>query len=377
MIELSIVIPTFNESANVEPLLDALDHAMGDIRWEAVFVDDDSLDDTAGKIRQIARRRDNVRVLQRIRRRGLSSACIEGMLATAAPYIAVMDADLQHDEKQLPAMLQKLKSGDLDVVVASRNVEGGSVGDFAWHRRLLSDIGRKLCHFVCKCPVNDPMSGFFILRREFFEEVDHSLSAISFKILVDLLASSSRPVRLAEVPYTFRNRLHGESKLDTTNLLEYVFLLADKMFGGFVPVRFVIYSLSGLAGMAVHGFILWLLFLSGREPFAQAQAIATFAAMTTNFLVNNAVTYRDRRLKGFRIVTGLLWFYVACSIGALASFAIATLAYDRGFPWYAAAALGIMISSVWNYAVTSALTWRKEVHRKPVQKKTASAYAPE
>jgi dolichol-phosphate mannosyltransferase len=371
MIDLAIVIPTFNESANVEPLLDALEAALGDLRWEAVFVDDDSTDGTSDKVRKIARERSNVRILERIGRRGLSSACIEGILSGSAPYIVVMDADLQHDESQIPRMLATLKKGNFDIVVASRFTDGGSVGGFAAHRRFLSEFGKKLSQFVCKCQVTDPMSGFFLLTREFFEEVVHSLSAISFKILVDILASSTRPVRLAEVPYTFRDRLHGESKLDTTNLLEYLFLLVDKVFQGFIPVRFVFYSLSGFAGMTVHALTLWLLFVKRRGSFEEAQAIATFVAMTVNFLVNNSVTYRDRRLRGARLFIGLLWFYAACSVGALASFAIATLAFEKGFPWYGAAAFGVIISSVWNYAVTSALTWQQEVRRKSARRRVA------
>jgi len=358
MNELAIVVPTFNERENVRPLLDKLEAALDGIDWEVIFVDDDSADGTARVARSLALEKSNVRVLQRIGRRGLSSACIEGMMATAAPYIAVIDGDLQHDETLLRYMLALLKAESLDIVVASRNTEGGSLGEFAGGRRRLSALGTNLSHFVCKCAISDPMSGFFLLDRKLLEEVVHRLSGISFKILVDILASSRRPVRLKEVPYTFRSRLHGESKLDTTNLLEYLVLLADKLFGEYLPVRFVMFTLSGMAGLVVHVATLWVLFRLEHVSFERSQATAILAAMTVNFLVNNWVTYRDRRLKGLRILAGLLWFYLACAVGGLTSYAIATLAYDRGVPWYIAAALGIMISSVWNYAVSSVFTWR-------------------
>jgi dolichol-phosphate mannosyltransferase len=344
-------------------LLARLDSALAGLQWEVIFVDDDSTDQTANAARSIARGRSNVRVIQRIGRRGLSSACIEGMMSTAAPYIAVMDADLQHDEAILTRMLTLLKAESLDIVVASRNVGGGSMGDFSSHRRRLSWIGERLSQFVCKCSITDPMSGFFLLDRRFLEEVVRDLSAISFKILVDILASCRRPVRVIEVPYTFRARLHGESKLDSTNVLEYLILLADKLVGRYVPVRFAMFALSGLCGVVVHVITLWLMFKVAQKPFAISQATATFAAMTVNFLVNNWVTYLDRRLKGLRVLTGLLWFYAACSVGAIANYAIATLAYERGLPWYLAAAVGVMISSVWNYAVTSVFTWRIETRR--------------
>jgi dolichol-phosphate mannosyltransferase len=373
MIELAIVVPTFNERENLQPLLDRLDSALAGVQWEVIFVDDDSPDQTAAAARSIARGRSNVRVIQRIGRRGLSSACVEGMMATAAPYIAVMDADLQHDESILPRMLALLKTESLDVVVASRNAGGGSKGTLASHRRRLSDLGESLSQFVCKCAITDPMSGFFLLDRRLFEEVVRDLSAIGFKILVDILASSRRPVRLMEVPYTFRARLHGESKLDSANLLEYLILLADKLVGRYVPVRFAMFALSGMCGVVVHIITLWLMFKVAEKSFAISQATATFAAMTVNFLVNNWVTYLDRRLKGLRVLSGLLWFYAACSVGAIANYAIATLAYERGLPWYLAAAVGVMISSVWNYAVTSVLTWRTQKRRTPARSSSTTA----
>jgi dolichol-phosphate mannosyltransferase len=362
MIELAIVVPTFNERDNVRLLLEKLDVALNGIHWEVIFVDDDSADGTASVARSIARERSNVRVLQRIGRRGLSSACIEGMMATAAPYIAVMDADLQHDETLLPRMLDLLKADSLDLVVASRNTEGGSVGTFATHRRLISRVGKNLSHFVCKCSISDPMSGFFIVDRRLLDQVVHLLSGISFKILVDILASSPYPVRLKEVPFTFRTRLHGESKLDASNLIEYLFLIADKLLGNYVPVRFVMFTLSGVAGVIVNAATLWVMFRREGKSFGISQATAIFAAMTVNFLMNNWVTYRDQRLTGIRILTGLLWFYLACAIGGVTSYAIATLAYDRGVVWYIAALLGMTISSVWNYAVSSVFTWRIRGH---------------
>lgn len=266
MIELAVVVPTFNERENLQPLHDRLDSALVGLQWEVIFVDDDSTDQTADAARSIARGRSNVRVIQRIGRRGLSSACIEGMMATAAPYIAVMDADLQHDESILPRMLSLLKTESLDIVVASRNVGGGSMGRLASHRRRLSDLGESLSQFVCKCAIADPMSGFFVLDRRLFEEVVRDLSAIGFKILVDILASSRRPIRLMEVPYTFRARLHGESKLDSANLLEYLILLADKLVGRYVPVRFAMFALSGMCGVVVHIITLWLMFKVGGSP---------------------------------------------------------------------------------------------------------------
>ena len=192
-LDLSVVIPTFNEAGNVASLLERLRNTLGQTGWEAVFVDDDSPDGTSSLIRSIARSDPRVRVIQRIGRRGLSSACIEGVLASSAPYIAVMDADLQHDESILPSMCERIRTGGLDLVVGSRNIEGGSMGDFSKERVMLSGLGSRLSRAVCKCNLSDPMSGFFIVSRSFFEEVQYRLSGLGFKILVDLVASSQRP----------------------------------------------------------------------------------------------------------------------------------------------------------------------------------------
>src|SRR5581483_2042647 len=239
MIELAVVIPTFNERENVVPLLELLAAALDGISYEVIFVDDDSPDSTASLVRDIAVSNSLVRVLQRINRRGLASACVEGMLASSAPYIAVMDADLQHDERILPEMLREIKAQDVDVVVGSRNVEGGSMGEFSQTRVRLSMLGRRFSQAVCRCPIQDPMSGFFLLKRTFLMQVVHRVSGIGFKILVDLLASSNPPARVKEVPYTFRQRVRGESKLDILVGIEYLQLLLDKAIGDFIPPSFI------------------------------------------------------------------------------------------------------------------------------------------
>jgi dolichol-phosphate mannosyltransferase len=359
-IELAVVIPTYNERENIAPLIAALGVTLAGTEWEAIFVDDNSPDGTAEHVRELARTNRRVRVLERIGRRGLSSACIEGMLATPAPYIAVMDADLQHDESILPRMLERMRSENLDIVVASRNLPGGSMGESSRRQIWRSTLGSRISRMVCRCEVSDAMSGYFLVRRTFFEEVSHRLTGVGFKILVDLLASSPRPVRLAEVPYHFRARQWGESKLDVNVELEYVYLLVDKLIGKAVPTRFVIFTLVGSLGVVVHLGVLGLLYTRVRAGFVVSQATATIVAMTFNFLLNNIVTFRDRRLKGWRMLTGLLTFYVACSLGALINVSFAQNLLRAGFPWYLAGLSGIAISSVWNYGVNTVLTWRRE-----------------
>lgn len=358
-IELAVVIPTYNEKENVPVVLTALARALYDVGWEVIIVDDDSPDGTAESVREMAATNPRIHVIERIGRRGLSSACIEGMLSTSAPYIAVIDADMQHDETVLPKMLEKIRDEHLDLVVASRNLGSGGMGEFSRGRVWLSNMGNRVSRLVCHCDISDAMSGFFVIDRHFFQEIVHRLTGSGFKILVDILASSRRPVRVAEVPYRFRNRARGESKLDVNVELEYLFLLIDKMVGNYVPTRFVLFVLVGSLGMMIHLSTLALLYAVAKKSFIVAQTSATVAAMTFNFVLNNIVTFRDRRLRGWRLLTGLLTFYAACSLGALMNVSFAEFLHRQAIPWYVAGVSGTAISSVWNYGVNTILTWRR------------------
>jgi len=358
LLQLAVVVPTFNERLNVHPFLDGLRRALAGIAYEVIFVDDDSPDGTADAVREVGVGDVSVRVIQRIQRRGLASACIEGMMATSAPLIAVMDADMQHDERILPQMYHKLLEGNLDVVVATRNAEGGSMGEFSRARVFLSNLGRRLSQSVAHCAISDPMSGFFILRRPYLNEVVRGTSGIGFKILLDLLASAKRPVALGEVPYVFRTRVHGDSKLDIMVGIEYLELLLDKKIGRLVPPRFAIFSMVGALGVVFSLLVLFAAVKYFHAGFLTAQIVATVVSMTANFLLNNAMTYRDRRLKGARLVAGLFTFYLACSVGAAINVRIAQWGQEHGFGWFLSGGIGLGIGAVWNYSMTSFLTWR-------------------
>ena len=359
LLEIAVVIPTFNERANVPTLVARLDQALAGRRWEAIFVDDDSPDGTADVARELARVDRRVRVIHRIGRRGLSSACIEGMCATAAPVVAVIDGDLQHDETLLPKMLDRLQADEaLDLVVGSRFVDGGGTGDWDRDRVAKSAFATKLSRRVLKGDLSDPMSGFFAIRTSVVRGLVPDLSAIGFKILLDLMTTSTRPLNFAELPYTFRVRTEGESKLDHVVAMEYLIALYDRMFGRFVPVRFAMFSGIGVLGVGVHMGVLGLAMLAGAD-FLFAQILGAMAAMTFNFALNNALTYRDRRLKGFRqLLDGWVSFCVVCSVGLVANVGIAAFVHDfRNGGAAASALIGILVGAVWNYALSSKFVW--------------------
>jgi dolichol-phosphate mannosyltransferase len=355
--ELAIIIPTLNERDNVAIVVQRLNRVLAGIAWEAIFVDDDSPDGTADAVRALGRTQANIRCLQRLGRRGLSSACIEGILASAAPFAAVMDGDLQHDENLVPVMLARIKAEGLDVVIASRHIGEGGVGEWQKSRIMISDVASRLGRLIVKADLSDPMSGFFMIRREAFTEAMRALSGQGFKILLDLFASSPRRLAFAEVPLNFRPRLHGESKLDAMVAWEYLMLLLQKLVGPLFPVRFVLFALIGALGVGTHLLTLWfgthVLFVG----FAIAQTAATVVAMTGNFMLNNLFTYRDRRLRGRRLWTGLMSFYAVCGAGAAANVGVASHLVYGHHSWWLAGLAGAAVSVVWNYAMSSIFTW--------------------
>jgi len=359
-LELAVVIPTFNERANVPLLIEKLDVALRGRNWEAIFVDDDSPDGTAAAARDLGRRDPRVRVIQRIGRRGLSSACIEGMCATAAPIVAVIDGDLQHDETLLPKMLDALHADrGLEVVIGSRFVAGGGTGEWDSDRVAKSALATRLSRRVLKADLSDPMSGFFMIRTGLARNLVPRLSAIGFKILLDIMTASPRPLKFLELPYVFRTRALGESKLDHVVAMEYLIALYDRMFGKIVPVRFAMFSTIGALGAAVHFLVLGALFGGLGWPFVGATVAAVLAAMTFNFLLNNALTYREQRLKGAgRLVRGWASFCFVCGVGAAANVGVAAFLHNvQHGDWRFAALAGIAVAAVWNFALSSRFVW--------------------
>ena len=359
--ELSLIIPTFNESGNLRELIRRVDIALAGVDWEMIVVDDNSPDGTSALAKTIALKDSRVRCLRRVNRRGLAGACIEGMLASSAPIVAVMDADLQHDERILPQMLARVRAGD-DLVVGSRHVSGGSADEgFSARRAAISRFATGLAQKALRANFSDLMSGFFMLRREIVEECAPHLTSSGFKILADIVASTPRPLKVTEVGYMFRERTAGESKFDIKVGLDFLGLMLNKASGGRIPVRFIFFGLVGASGVAIHLATLNLALAVPGVSFLLAQSIAVVVAMTSNFFINNSITYRDAKLHGFGpLARGLLYFYMVCLIGAVANVGVATWLFNL-YPAATLAALaGVLMGSVWNYTLSSLFVWRKD-----------------
>jgi dolichol-phosphate mannosyltransferase len=355
---LSVIVPTFNEAQNIAELVSRLEGALDGIPWEAIIVDDNSPDGTSAVAKAVAAKNPRVRCLRRLGRRGLAGACLEGILSSSAPYVAVIDGDLQHDEALLPRMLKRLTDGEADLVVGSRYIDGTKSEGLAGARSAYSHTATGLAQKLLGTSLSDPMSGFFMARRECVEQVAGRLSPIGFKILLDLVLTSQGHLRVVEEPYTFRERHAGESKFDLRIGLEFIGLLLAKLTGGVVDSRFLMFALVGTTGLVVNIVALKIGLATFGLPFAVAQSVATFVALLSNFLLNNATTYRDRRLRGFSLVTGFLGFCAIGAAGAISNVGLATWLYSAHSEWWVAGAAGSVMGALWNYLMSSQFVWR-------------------
>jgi dolichol-phosphate mannosyltransferase len=356
--ELSVVVPTYNERDNVPLVVELLKRTLEDVSWEVIFVDDNSPDGTAAAVRALGAADHRVRCIRRIGRRGLAGACIEGMLSSQARYIAVLDADLQHDETLLAAMLERIRKGDVDVVVGSRYIPGGSADSFTSKRRFMSRLSHVAAHMITKVELSDSGSGFYMIRRDAVEELAPRLSSQGFKLLLDIMTTARGTLRAAELPYTFRERQHGESKLDSHVVLDFAALLVAKFTNDAVSFRFLMFCFVGLTGVVIHMAALQVAIEPLALRFGVAQVAATVLAVCWNFALNNMLTYRDQRLSGWRFLTGLLRFQLICAVGAISNVGAAAWLYDYQQNWWLAGLGGALMSAVWNYVVSAAFVWR-------------------
>jgi dolichol-phosphate mannosyltransferase len=356
---LSVVIPTFNESSNVAIVIERVAAALAKADWEIIFVDDDSPDSTSTVAKGLGERDGRVRCIRRVGRRGLAGACIEGALSSQARYVAVMDADLQHDERLLPRMLRLLGQDQADLVIASRYMAGGATTGLSSSRRSISRVATRWAQKLMGIKVHDPMSGFFMARRDLLDTIAPELSNEGFKILFDILVASRRgQLKIVELPYAFLPRLHGGSKFDARNAIEFFTLVMSRLSCGRLPPQFFSFLLVGGTGVGVQLACLAVALAAGLG-FLAAEIVATLAAMTSNFFLNNALTYNDRRVAGRHLLPALFRFYAVCSVGALSNVGTSSWLYAQYPVWWLAGLTGSVIAALWNFIGSSKFVWSR------------------
>lgn len=370
-VQISVVVPTFNEKKNIAILRERVSSALAGMNWELIFVDDASPDGTADAVRLLSRQDRRVRLISRHNRRGLSSAVVEGALAASAEIVAVMDGDLQHDESILPQMYAAVASGKAEIASASRFLQqDGADGLSSAARLRMSNRGIRLANAAFGLKLTDPLTGFFVIRRDVLVRALPDLSEQGFKILLDVITAAKPRPRVQEVPFRFRAREHGESKLDNKVMYDFFLFFLEKKIGHFLrlPARFLSFGLINVVGIILHLLVLeaglaWL-----GMSFAAAQLLATMLAMAFNYYANNLVTYNDRQLRGADFYTGFVIFALLCSVGVVANVGVATMLHLQyaNIAHELPAVAGAMITAVWNYAATKLFVWGKR--RRPTVK---------
>ena len=355
---LSIIVPTYQESASIPILFERIKVALDGVPWEMIVVDDDSPDGTSNVAFALAAKDNRLRCLRRVNRSGLAGAVIEGWMSSSADFVAVIDGDLQHDETILREMYRALANDSGNLVIGTRLKEAG-VATLSPARQALSGLGAWSFRRIAGVAVTDPMSGFFMIRREIVSRLAPRLSPDGFKILVDVILSAGYGLSIVEVPYSFRKRNAGESKLTLLVSIDFLGLVVHHATAGILPIRFVLFGMIGVSGLAVHivalsAVVHWFRMLT----FDSGQLIATILAMASNFILNNQITYRSYRYRGLALITGFAAFALGCSVGAVANIDVASWLYKANQTWWVAGLAGALLSLVWNYAVSTNLIWR-------------------
>lgn len=363
-IALSVIVPTYNERDNVAAIVGKLDCVLQFLPWEVIFVDDASPDDTAHVVREIARVDRRVRLISRHNRRGLSSAVIEGGLAAAGEVIAVMDGDLQHDEGILPELYRRVAEGEADIASASRFLEDHASEGLANDTRLqISHTGISAANKFFGLHLTDPLTGFFAMRRADLERTAPDLSGLGFKILLDLITSMDPAPRVSEVPFRFRPRVAGESKLDHRVMYDFGLFFLERSVSRVVPIPGTWLSLAVVSalGVVIHlALIVPAVSVLG-VPFIPAQLAATLVSLFATFSMNNLLSRGDSTLQGRRFWMGFAVFGLLSAAGVAANVGVAALIHtgSNHLVYVVPAIAGAIISVPWNFAANKAFAYGK------------------
>lgn len=354
---LSLIIPTYNESKNIPILLEKIANCLSEVSKEVILVDDNSPDHTWEIARSLSHKYPWLRVIRRMTERGLSSAVLAGFEVAEGEILAVMDSDLQHDETALLGFLSAFQNG-ADIVVGSRKAPGGGVEDWNVVRKFVSWVATILAKITLPRSVSDPMSGFFALKREIYANYKHQINPRGFKILLEFLARTKN-CKIIEVGYTFKGRIHGESKLSRKVIFEYILALYDLSIGQYIPSQFIKYGIIGLSGLLIATYVIFICQYFFLLPKSISIAISIEISILTNFILNNYWTFRTNKLQGiWKISRGLVTFHAICLGGALINQAIALKMLGFGIDVYLSNAFGYFIAAIWNYIINVNITWK-------------------
>jgi dolichol-phosphate mannosyltransferase len=357
--ELSVIIPTYNEVENITLIVDAIRKVLDSIAsYEIIIVDDNSKDKTWELAEQIAIKYINVSCFRRISAKGLSSAVVDGFMISHGKYLAVIDADLQHDETIIPTMLEHCRNG-ANLVVGSRYCKDGSTGKWSFFRKSVSRVATRFSQYVINNDLSDPMSGFFMIRKENFLGVVNKLNAKGYKILLEIMSQlDNKNLNILEVPYEFKNRVHGESKLSPEVAMQLIDFIYLKVFGEYIPIDYIKFISVGVIGSALHFTVLYIMHITLGYVYNASLLIAIEMTIIMNYFINNLWTFRQITHQGHAIIIGLIKFNILSGIGGVVSYYLSISLYESGMNWVLSSVVGAIVASLWNYNLNRIMTWQ-------------------
>ena len=356
----SIVLPTYNEANNIKIIINELIKLLEkNYVYEIIVIDDNSPDHTWRIVEEEYINYQNIFCFRRIKKRGLSSAIVDGFMLSKFNNMIVLDSDLQHDLKIIPNIIDKL-SNNFDLVIGSRYINNDSMKDWNFFRRLLSQFATKISNFIQDSITTDPMSGFFGIKKKLFLEVVNQLDIKGYKILLDIVAvlKNKKNFKNIDIPYKFKERIYGESKLTGEILIESLDLIYSKLFGSILPVNFIKFITVGSFGALIHFSILFFLYKFLDYSYSFALICSIEFSIIFNYFLNNIWTFRFVKLFGKQNLIGLIKFNLFSGIGGIIAYLVSQNLYNLDFNWVISSLLGAIVASLWNYNLNKIMTWR-------------------
>lgn len=354
---ISVIIPTYNEKDNIVPLIERLSKTFDGLNFEILLIDDNSKDGTIDVAAGLASKYP-VKVLVRTHERGLATAVLHGFQYAQGSIIGVMDADLQHPPEINADLLKAVEHG-ADMAIASRYVKGGGCPNWGLVRRIISKGALTLAHIFLPTTrsVKDPMSGFFMFKRESMGE--NKLRPIGYKILLEMLVMGKFQ-NIVEVPFIFEDRSSGRSKMKARQQIDYLRHIFSLMRREGELLRILKFVGVGLCGTIINEGLLWLLTQFGGLAFYYSALIAIEASIITNFTLNDYFTFADRRTgKTKSFLSRLLKFNITCAAGAAIQWGLLLLFTEVfGLYYLLSNLIGIVVAFIWNYVLNIAWTWK-------------------
>jgi dolichol-phosphate mannosyltransferase len=378
----SVITPTYDEAENLPELVRRIHESLANVPHEIIVADDNSPDRTWAVAESLAADDETITVLRRFHDPGLSAAVLDGMSAARGSYLAVIDADLQHDPAALAPMLEMLRSGNADVAVGSRESEGGGYGEWSTQRRFVSWVATAIAKVFLRVPTDDPMSGYFMLTRDAYESTAVQINPMGFKILLEFIGRN-RDLRVGEVGYEFANRVHGRTKLNRSIIRSYLLAVAELRLGRQVDPVFLLYVMVGALGLVVNSTLFTLFEALGfplintgvneaLDPIYSSFVASVAVTTLLLFVVNNEFTFWEQRYTGWKMLPALLLFGLMTLVGTLVHVAVFSWLQETGFALALLGAdaarvlhnlIGATVALVVNWYLNTSFVWKRRLQR--------------